>query len=261
MELKDKIALVTGSSRGIGRQIALEMAGAGADVAVHYYAIDSNNRVMAEEVAHEIVSSGRRALVVSGDVSDSEVVKDIVKRTEDELGPIGIMVNNAAQFLDDIPLWEISENQWDRVFEVNVKGPLFCVQATLPSMKQHKTGAIINISSLGSEVTMPGFAAYCSSKGALNSLTIQMALELAPWNIRANAIAPGHIDTEANLEWITTDPAREKRFRDRIALGRIGTRREIGKTAVFLASEGAGYINGQVIYADGGIKIWQGPIL
>ena len=257
MELLNKIALVTGSSRGIGRAIALALAAAGADVAVNYL----GNRDLAEEVAREIRSRGRRALVVSGDVADQEAVKAMVKRIEGELGGIDILVNNAAAFLDDVPLWKVTAAQWDRVFDVNVKGPLFGVQAVVPSMQQRESGVIINISSLGAEVTMPGFAAYTSSKGALNALTRQMALELAPWNIRVNAIAPGHVDTESNLEWITTDPAREKRFRDRIALGRLGTREEIGKTAVFLASEGAGYITGQVICADGGIEIWQGPIL
>lgn len=257
MELSNKVALVTGSSRGIGRAIAVAMAEAGADVAVHY----ATKRELAEQLAEEIVALGRRAIVVGGDVASHSVVENMVKRTEAELGPIDILVNNAAAFLENVPIWDITEEQWDRVFAVNVKGPLFAMQLVLPSMKKRKTGVIINISTLGADVVMGGFGAYISSKGALNTMTRASALELAPWNIRVNAISPGHIDTQENIEWVTSDPEREKRFRARIALGRLGKRDEIGKTAVFLASDGAGYITGQVLQLDGGIMIWQGPIL
>jgi 3-oxoacyl-[acyl-carrier protein] reductase len=257
MELANRVALVTGSSRGIGRAIALAMAEAGADVAVHY----AVNRGLAQELADEIVKLGRRALVVGGDVASYAVVEQMAKRTEAELGPIDILVNNAAAFLENVPIWDITEEQWDRVFAVNVKGPLFAMQLVLPSMKRRRTGVIINISTLGADVAMGGFGAYISSKGALNTMTRAAALELAPWNIRVNSISPGHIDTQENIEWVTTDPEREKRFRARIALGRLGRREEVGKTAVFLASDGAGYITGQVIQLDGGLMIWQGPIV
>jgi NAD(P)-dependent dehydrogenase (short-subunit alcohol dehydrogenase family) len=257
MELANKVALVTGSSRGIGRAIAFAMAEAGANVAVHY----ATQRELAEQLATEIVALGRRALVVGGDVASRAALEQMVVKVEAELGPIDILVNNAAAFLENVPLWDITEAQWDRVFAVNVKGPLFAIQLVLPSMKRRKTGAIINISTLGADVVMGGFGAYISSKGALNTMTRAAALELAPWNIRVNAISPGHIDTLENIEWITSDPGREIRFRARIALGRLGKREEIGRTAVFLASEGAGYITGQVLHLDGGIMIWQGPIV
>jgi 3-oxoacyl-[acyl-carrier protein] reductase len=257
MELANKVVLVTGSSRGIGRAIALAMAEAGADVVVHYV----NNRGLADEVAQQIISLGRRAIVVGGDVSSYTVVEQMVRRTETELGPVDILVNNAAAFLENVPLWDITEEQWDRVFAVNVKGPLFGLQLVVPSMKARKGGVIINISTLGADVVMHGFGAYISSKGALNTMTRAAALELAPWNIRVNAISPGHIDTRENIEWITSDPERDQRFRARIALGRLGSRQEIGKTAVFLASDGAGYITGQVIQVEGGLMTWQGPIV
>jgi len=257
MELNDKVALVTGSSRGIGASIAREMAKAGADVAVNYV----NNREMGEAVVEEIVALGRRAIAVGADVSDREAVFGMVQRTEKELGPVSILVNNAAAFLEDVPIWEITEQDWDHLFAVNVKGPLFGMQAVAPGMQARGQGAIINISSAGAAMTLPGFGAYVSSKGALEAMTRQAALEMAPWNIRVNAIAPGHFDTDDNLEWITKDSERHARFKARIALGRLGKREEIGKTAVFLASEGAGYITGQVIYAEGGLMIWQGPIV
>jgi NAD(P)-dependent dehydrogenase (short-subunit alcohol dehydrogenase family) len=256
MELSGRVALVTGSSRGIGRAIALAMAEAGADVAVHY----ATQSEAAEEVAHDIVSKGRRTCVLGGDVSDREVLNEMVRRGEEALGPFHILVNNGAVFLENVPLWDITEAQWDRVLAVNLKGPLFAMQAVVPGMKARASGVILNISSLGAEVAMHGMGAYISCKGALNALTRAMALELAPWNIRVNALAPGHIDTRENREWICSDPAREARFRARIALGRLGRTDEMGRTAVFLASEAAGYITGQVIYADGGLMIWQGPI-
>jgi 3-oxoacyl-[acyl-carrier protein] reductase len=257
MELSGKVALVTGSSRGIGRAIAIALGQAGADVAVHYV----NNRARAEDVAREINAAGRRAIVVGGDVAKRAVVNDIVANTQDQLGAIDILVNNGAVFLEGVPLWDITEEQWDRIFAVNVKGPLLTVQAVIPPMKAKNSGAILNISSLGADAVLHGFAAYVSCKGALNALTRSMALELAPWNIRVNALSPGHIDTEDNLEWITADPEREKRFRARIALGRLGKVEEIARTAVFLTSDDAGYITGQVIQAEGGLLMWQGPIV
>ncbi len=226
-------------------------------MAVHY----ASKRDLAEEVAQQITAMGRRAVVVGGDVSQREAVDEMVARVQGELGPIDILVSNAATFLQDTPIWEISESQWDRIFGVNVKGPLFAAQAVIPSMQARRSGAILNISSLGGEVTMSGMGAYTSGKGAINALTRQMALELAPWNIRVNALAPGHIDTPDNLRWITADPEREARFRARIALGRLGKMEEMGRTAVFLVSDDASYVTGQVLHAEGGIMFWQGPIV
>lgn len=257
MDLSGKVALVTGSSRGIGRGIALGLAKAGADVCVHY----ATQRGLAEEVAQQIQDMGRRTAISSGDVAQRETVNEIIAQVEHELGPIDILINNGAVFLEGVPVWDISEGQWDRVFAVNVKGPLFGVQAVVSSMKERQSGVILNISSLGADVVLPGFGAYISAKGALNSLTRAMALELAPWNIRVNALSPGHIDTEDNVRWVSGDPEREKRFATRIALGRLGRVEEVAQTAVFLASEGAGYITGQIVNVEGGLLMWQGPIV
>ena len=255
--LEAKVALVTGSSRRIGRAIALRLAMAGADVAVHHYG--SQDR-MAEEVAGRIRGLGKRAIVVGGDVSSREAVGTMVRRTQEELGPIDILVNNAAAHLGDAPFWEISEESWDRLFAVNVKGQLFAAQAVAPSMRARHTGVILNLSSLGAGLTLPGYAAYISSKGAVEALTRAMAVELAPCNIRVNALAPGHIGTPKNVEAIMGDPERGERYRARIALGRLGTMDEIGRTAAFLVSEDSSYITGQVIQVEGGVNMWQGPI-
>src|SRR4030095_11487180 len=165
MELSGKVALVTGSSRGIGRAIALALAQAGADVAVHY----ASDQAKAEVVAREINGLGRRTVVVGGDVAQRVAVNQMVAQTQAELGAVDILVNNGAVFLEDVPIWEITEDQWDRIFAVNVRGPLLAMQATVPAMKKNKSGVILNISSLGADVALPGFGAYVSSKGALNS--------------------------------------------------------------------------------------------
>ena len=232
------------------------MARAGADVAVHYATQDR----MAEEVAGRIRELGKRAIVVGGDVSSREAVGAMVRRTQEELGPIDILVSNAAAHLGGVPFWEINEESWDRLFAVNVKGQLFAAQAVAPSMRARHTGVILNLSSLGARLTLPGYAAYISRKGAVEALTRAMAVELAPSNIRVNALSPGHIDTPENVEDIMEDPERGERYRARIALGRLGTMDEIGRTAVFLVSEDSGYMTGQVVQVEGGINMWQGPI-
>lgn len=254
--LESKVALVTGSSRGIGRAIALSMAAAGADVAVHYVSQMQN----ANEVSIQIKEFGKRSIVVKGDVASKSDVDNIVEKINRDLGPIDILVNNAAAHLAGVPFWETKESDWDRLFAVNVKGQLFTAQAVASSMIDRRSGVILNLSSLGSSATLPGYSAYTSSKGAVEAMTRAMAVELAPYNVRVNALSPGHIDTPENVSDITETPEREKRYQDRIALGRLGTMGEIGRTAVSLVSEDSSYITGQVIQADGGINIWQGPI-
>ena len=128
-------------------------------------------------------------------------------------------------------------------------------------MIQRGAGAIVNISTLGAEVTMANMGAYISSKGGVSSLTRALALELAPHGIRVNGIAPGHINTDMNVQWLAEAPGREKRFHDRIALGRLGKMEEVASVAVFLASEAAGYMTGQILYVEGGVMMWQGAIL
>ena len=257
MALEGRIAIVTGSSQGIGKGIALAMAEAGAQVVVNY----ASNRELAEETASEARAKGVQALVVGADVSQRADVERLFTRALDTFGRIDVLVNNAAAFQPQVPLVELPEADWDRVMSVNLKGPFLCAQVAGRQMIQQQSGVIINISSLGSQVLMHNLAAYCASKGGLETLTRALALELAPYGIRVNAIAPGHIDTEENLKWVAAAPGREERFRARIALGRLGKIEEIGSAAVFLASDASGYFAGQTFYAEGGIMMWQGPIL
>ena len=258
MGLDGKVALVTGSSQGIGRAIALALAEAGADVAVNYPT--ERELADAEEVVRQIAALGRRTIAVMADVSRRDAVDGMVARVEGEMGPIDILVNNAAAFQRNVPFWELDDAEWDGLFAVNVKGPLHTAQAVTPSMQARRSGAILNISSLGAAVSLPGYAAYVSSKGAVEALTRALAVELAPWNIRVNAVSPGHIDTQPNIEDVIEDPARSERYLKRIALGRLGKKEEVGKTVAFLVSDDAGYITGQVLQVDGGISMWQGPI-
>jgi len=257
MTLQSRVAMVTGSSRGIGKGIALAMAQAGAQVVVNY----RTNREKAEETAREIEEIGAQALVVGADVSQREDVERLFSQTMDTFGRLDILVNNAAFYPPEVPLLEVRQADWDRAIAVNLKGPFLCAQVAGREMVRQRAGVIINISSLGSTVAMHDMAAYCATKGGLESLTRVLALELAPYCIRVNAIAPGHIDTEENLAWIAAEPGREQRFRARIALGRLGRIEEVASIAVFLASDAATYITGQVIYVEGGLVNWQGPIV
>jgi len=255
--LQDRVAIVTGSSRGIGRAIAIALAQAGATVVVNH----SHSPAEAEETVAAVRQCGVPALVLQADVSARDEVGRMVDQTVKTFGCVDILVNNAARFLDDVPFWEVQEADWDRVLDTNLKGPFLCAQAVCRPMMERGRGAIVNISSLGSQVVMAGMAPYVTSKGGVESLTRAMALELAPYGIRANAIAPGHINTQENLEIVRASAPREQRFKQRIALGRLGRVEEIGAIAAFLASDAASYMTGQTLYADGGIMIWQGPLM
>lgn len=257
MTLEGRVAVVTGSSRGIGKAIALAMAQAGAHVVINYLA----NRDLAEEVAREARAMGVQALVVGADVSQRADVERLFSQVLETFGRIDILVNNAAAFQPAVPVVDLPEEEWDRVIAVNLKGQFLCARAAARQMIQQRSGVIINISSLGAQVVMHDMAAYCASKGGVETFTRALALELAQYGIRVNGIAPGHINTEENLAWVAEVSGREERFGARIALGRLGKVEEIASTAVFLASDDSGYITGQILYAEGGIMIWQGPIL
>ena len=263
MKLQDKVSIITGAGQGIGRSIALTFAREGASVVVAGINVYNSSKGVPdlESVVHKIRSQGGKALAVPTDVSNLVQVAHMVKETIREFGRIDILVNNAAAFQPVVPLVELSEADWDRVMSVNLKGSFLCAQVAARQMIRQQSGVIINISSLGSQVLMHNLGAYCASKGGLETLTRALALELAPHGIRVNAIAPGHIATAGNLNWVAAAAGREERFRARIALGRLGKIEEIGSTAVFLASDASGYITGQILYADGGIMMWQGPIL
>ena len=255
--LKDKVAIVTGASRGIGEAIALALGRAGAAVVVNC----AQSVEAAGRVAAMIQEAGTQSIVLAADVSDGASVRELVQTTLTRLGQVDILVNNAAAFLLGVSLADTSQEDWDRLMAVNLRGPFLTSQAVARHMMERRSGAIINISSMAAQCVLPGYTAYCASKGGLESLTRAMAAELAPFNIRVNAIAPGHMATELNLRLLAADEACRRRFQERVGLGRLGHVEEIGDLVVCLASDAGGFIVGQTIVADGGVTNWQGPLI
>jgi len=245
MRLKDRIAVVTGSGRGIGEAIAMKMAEEGAHVVVSDVMVDD-----AERVAEAIRGMGRRALVVKTDVSNKESVQAMVDRTLQEFGRLDILVNNAGITRDAL-LHKMTEEQWDAVIAVNLKGVFLCSQAASRPMVEQQYGKIINISSRGMLGNV-GQANYSASKAGVAGLTRTLALELARYNINVNAVAPGFIDTP--MTQAIPDKVKEK-FISSIPLRRIGQPRDIANVVTFLATEEASYVTGQVIFVCGGRSI------
>ncbi len=246
MQCADKVVLVTGAQQGIGRAIALAFAAAGGDVAVNW--LDDENA--AREVGDGVRTAGRRAALVRADMADLDAVRGMVAAAERELGSIDVLVNNAGVF-PRVPVLEMTEHNWDYVMDVNLKGAFFCAQAAAKSMVAGgRPGVIINLTSGAAFRGSPRGTHYCASKGGLLSMTRQMALELAPHRIRVNAIAPGLTDT-AQPRYGSTEDELAAAGRA-IPLGRMATPEEIARSAVFLASEDAGFITGQCLHVNGG---------
>ena len=252
--LEGKAALVTGGKRGLGRVMALGFAEAGADVAICSRVLSDGEL---EATAGEIRRLGRRALAIQADVSCKSDVERMVKQVVSEFGAIDILVNNAGQYIE-IATLELSEEDWDAVQATHLKGSFLCSQAAGKVMVKQKMGAIINIASVVGIRPIPKPGGYCAAKGGLIMFTASLAIELAPYNIRVNAIAPGFTKTKMN-DRITKKPEVLKKFQQAIALGRIGETEEIATTAIFLASDAAGYITGTTIVVDGGFRL-QWPV-
>ncbi len=244
LALADRVVIVTGGGTGIGKGISLAFARAGANVVV-----TSRKMEHLEPVAAEIQKLGRSALAVPTDVRVPEQVENMVKQTMDKFGRIDVLVNNAgASFLK--PVEEYTPNGWDTIIAINLKGPWLCSKYVFSVMKQQKRGVIINIASIAGVYGSPRRAPYGASKAGLINLTKTMANEWGKYNIRVTCIAPGTIVTEA-LKSLWT-PAELKNRAKNVPLGRLGEVDEIGATAVFLASDGAGFITGETINVDGG---------
>ena len=245
MELEGKVALVTGASRGIGRAVALELARAGAEVAVNYAASEGP----AQEVVREIEALGRRALAVKFDVADPEAVARGVKEVEEAFGRIDILVNNAGITRDGLCM-RLKEEDWERVLSVNLKGAFLVTRAALPGMLKRRWGRIINISSVVAFSGNPGQTNYAASKAGLVGFSRSLALEVASRGITVNVVAPGFIETDMTAA--LPEKAREALL-SRVPLGRPGTPEEVAYAVVFLASEKAAYITGTVLHVNGGL--------
>jgi NAD(P)-dependent dehydrogenase (short-subunit alcohol dehydrogenase family) len=242
--LNGKVALITGAGRGIGKGIALRLAEDGADVVVNYH----SSGQQANEVVAQIQTLGRQALAIQADISDVSQIQRMVKQVIDHFGKVDILVNNSA--IDPtINFFDVTEEQWDRVLDTNLKGTFFCTQACAREMVSAGGGKIILISSVHGSLTMPRYAAYAASKGGMNALTRQLALDLARYNIQVNAIAPGATDVEKF--WV--HPGHDVQFiGEQIPSGRIGYPEDVAKVVSFFASAGSDYVTGQVITVDGG---------
>jgi NAD(P)-dependent dehydrogenase (short-subunit alcohol dehydrogenase family) len=247
LSLEGQVAIVTGGGTGIGRGIALEFAKAGADVVVA-----SRRLSVLEEVAEEVTALGRRSLAIQTDISRKTDVDNLVRRVMGEFGGIDILVNNAVLFTGT-PVIEISEDDWDKTFDVNLKGYYLCSQAVGRGMVERKKGNIINVASTaGFRVGPTNSTIYSIAKAGVIMLSRGLARELASYNVRVNTIAPGPVRVERSQN-LWSNPERLKQEEARMPLGRMGEPSDIGSVAVFLASEASSYMTGSTIVVDGGL--------
>ena len=246
MLLKDKVALVTGAARGLGKAIALGLAREGARVV-----ISDVNLEGAQRTAKEIESLGRQTLVFKTDVSKTKEVNEMVDKILDKLGRIDILINNAGITADAL-LIRMKEADWDRVIEINLKGAFNCLKAVAKPMFKARSGKVVNVASVIGLIGNVGQANYAASKAGIIGLTKSSARELAPRGINVNAIAPGFIKTPMTERLAA---AAKEEMRKRIPLGRFGAPEDVARVVLFLVSDSAGYVTGQVINVDGGMAM------
>ncbi|OCT15430.1 hypothetical protein A8709_15225 [Paenibacillus pectinilyticus] len=244
MDLSNKVALVTGAGIGIGKGIALHLAECGADVVVNY----RSSERQAMTVVEQIEAMGRKAIAIKADVSSVEEINAMVAKVLDTFGRIDILVNNSA-VVPIVDFFEVTEASWDETLDTNLKGCFFAAQACARAMVKQGGGKIINISSVHATHTMTKYAAYASSKGGMNAMTRQVALDLAPLNIQVNAVAPGATDVEKNHENPLHDVVQ---IGKQIPAGRIGYPLDVASAVAFFASASSDFITGQILTVDGG---------
>jgi 3-oxoacyl-[acyl-carrier protein] reductase len=246
MRLKDKIALVTGSSRGVGRAVALGFAKEGAKVVVNY----SSNETAANEVVEAIQSMGSKAIAVHADVAQKADAEHLVLTAIETFGRLDILVNNAG-FTRPAMMLRMAEDQWDQVLDIHLKGAFLCAQAAGRQMKEQNSGKIINVTSVAGLVGTVGQINYSAAKGGVISMTKSIARELARYNVCANVISLGIVATDMT-EKIRTDEKLKEIYMNRILLKRFGEAEDIAPAFVFLASDESNYITGQLLCVDGG---------
>jgi len=240
-----KVAIVTGASRGIGREIALNLAQEGARVAVNY----SGSKEKADEVVALITERGGEAFAIQADVSNADSVKLMIDKAMENFGSIDILVNNAGITRDNL-LMRMKEDEWDDVLDINLKGVFLCTKAVTRQMMRQRAGKIVNVASIVGVSGNPGQANYVAAKAGVIGLTKTVAKELATRNINVNAVAPGFITTDM------TDALNEDlkaQLLVNIPLGKLGSAADVAKTVLFLLSDDAAYITGQTIHVDGGM--------
>jgi 3-oxoacyl-[acyl-carrier protein] reductase len=244
--LKDKVALVTGASQGIGRDTAMALAQAGAKVAVA-----ARNEEKLAALVNELIAERHEALAVRMDVADGEQVKAGFKQVLERFGRLDILVNNAAITRDGLAM-RMKPDDWEAVLRTNLTGAHLCIQQALPTMMKARAGRIINISSIVAQSGNAGQANYVAAKAGLIGLTKAIAVEIASRNITVNAVAPGFIETP--MTEVLPDKVKEE-LKTRIPLGRMGSARDVAAAIVFLASDEAAYITGHVLNVNGGLHL------
>lgn len=243
--LKGKVAIITGSGRGIGKAIALKLAENGADIVIN----DIPGSDYADETKKEIEALGVRAIVVRGDVRNKDDVDNLINKTVEAFGKIDILVNNAGITRDGLMI-RMSEEDWDMVLDINLKGAFNCIKAAARPMMKQRSGSIINIASVVGVMGNAGQANYTASKAGLIGLTKTVAKEFSSRNIRANAVAPGFI--ESHMTDVLPEEVKKQYF-DAIPLSKFGTTEDVAKAVLFLASDLSSYVTGQTINVDGGL--------
>jgi 3-oxoacyl-[acyl-carrier protein] reductase len=246
IDLTNKVAIITGGSRGIGASTAILFAKAGADVAITYQGSDAK----AKEVVNEIKKLGRKGVAYKGDNSKSEVVKGIVHDVHKEFGRIDILVNNAGVWTYG-EIDTMKESVWDHTMEINLKGTFLFCHYVVPIMKKQGGGSVINISSTAGQRGEAFHSHYAATKGGVISFTKSLSTELGQFNIRVNSVAPGWVDTDMSAEALNEPKYREE-VRRTIPLGRIPTGDDIAGPILFLASDLANHITGEILNVNGG---------
>jgi enoyl-[acyl-carrier protein] reductase III len=248
-DFSSKIALITGSGRGIGKATALHFARLGADIVINYLRKQS----AAEETAREVEAMGRKALVVKADVGDPEDIDKLFGEVEKQFGALDFLVNNAASGYIR-PVMEQKVKGWDWTMNINARAALFTAQKAAPLMQKRGGGAIVNVSSIGNGRTLPDYVVIGASKGALEAVTRYCAVEFSPMNIVVNAVSPGIIDTDV-MQFFKESDTMLKLARQRTPAGRLVEPRDVANVVAFLCSPDAAMVRGQVIFIDGGWSI------